>query len=273
MTKDENKTYKDSRYSVPNLERALVIMEFLLDQSKGMGITELTEQLKFSKNSVFRITTTLLNHGYLIRDAQKRFRVSKKLLAMGCKTIGESHFMEFSLDIMRECRDELKETILIGTMIENQGVVMEQVLGSHPFKFSLDLGMRLPVHCAAPCKAMMAFMSLSEQKSILEHAEFTIHNENTISSASEYLEELKEVKKCGYALDRAEQLKGIHCISAPVFDQYGKPIAAIWTTGPSEHLPADRFEEFGEMMKKYAQMISYRMGYKAMEDSPILDEA
>jgi len=273
MAIKEQETFKDSRYSVPNLERALVIMEFLLDHPKGMGITELTEELNFSKNSVFRITTTLLNHGYLIRDAQKRFRVSKKLLAMGCKTIGESHFMEVSLDVMRECRDEVKETILIGTMIENEGVVMEQVLGSHPFKFSLDLGMRLPVQCAAPCKAMMAYMSDSDKKLILKNAEFTIHNENTIPTHEAYLKELKEVKKCGYALDRAEELEGIHCIASPVFDQYGKPIAAIWTTGPAIHLPADRFEELGETIKRYAQMISYRMGYKAMEDSPIIDEA
>jgi len=273
MVKKEQETFKDSRYSVPNLERALVIMEFLLDQPKGLGITELTEELKFSKNSVFRITTTLLNHGYLIRDAQKRFRVSKKLLAMGCKTIGETHFMELSLDIMRECRDELKETILIGTMIENQGVVMEQILGSHPFKFSVDLGMRLSVHCAAPCKAMMAFMNESEQKQIIKEATFTKYNENTIITPEALMKELKEVKMYGYALDRAEQLKGIHCISAPVFDQYGKPIAAIWTTGPSEHLPAEKFKELGETIKRYAQKISYRMGYKAMEDSPIIDEA
>lgn len=273
MSKNEKENFKDSRYSVPNLERALVIMEYLIDQPKGMGITELTEELQFSKNSVFRITTTLLNHGYLIRDAQKRFRISKKLLAMGCKTIGESHFMEFSLDVMRECRDELKETILIGTMIENQGVVMEQVLGSHPFKFSLDLGMRLPVHCAAPCKAMMAFMPKSEQELILKEAVFTKHNENTITTPAAFLQELRVVKECGYALDRAEQLKGIHCIAAPIFDQYGKPIASIWTTGPSEHLPESNFSEFGEIMKKYAQQISYRMGYKAMEDSPILDDA
>lgn len=273
MTKKDQETFKDSRYSVPNLERALVIMEFLLDHPKGMGITELTEELGFSKNSVFRITTTLLNHGYLIRDAQKRFRVSKKLLAMGCKTMGESHFMEFSLDVMRECRDELKETVLIGTMVENEGVVMEQVLGSHPFKFALDLGMRLPVHCAAPCKAMMAFMPESEQKIILKDVTFTRHNENTITTPEAFLKELKEVKECGFALDRAEQLKGIHCVSAPVFDQYEKPIAAIWITGPSEHLPASDFDELGKKMMKYAQMISYRMGYKAMEDSPILDEA
>ena len=273
MSKTTQDDFKDSRYSVPNLERALVIMEFLLDYPRGMGLTELTEELKFSKNSIFRITTTLLNHGYLVRDVQKRFRLSKKLLAMGCRTIGESHFMEFSLDIMRDCRDEITETVLIGTMVENEGVVMEQVLGSHPFKFSLDLGMRLPVHCAAPCKAMMAFMTVSEQKTIIKDASFTKHNENTITTSKDFLKELKEVKECGYALDRAEQLLGIHCISAPIFDQYGKPIAAIWTTGPAEHLPADKFAEYGVCLMKYARMISYKMGYKAMVDSPVIDEA
>ena len=260
----KTKDFKESKYHVPNLERALVIMEFLIDYPDGLGITELTKKLNYSKNSVFRITATLLEHGYLSRDEQKRFKLSKKLLAMGCRTISQEHFIEHSLDIMRKCRDDLKETILIGTMIEHEGVVIEQVLGSHPFKFSLDQGMRMPIHSAAPCKAMIAFMSKSEQNNIIRQAAFKKFNENTITTVKEYREELTKVKELGYAVDREEQLFGIHCIATPIFDQYSNPIAAIWVTGPSAHLPAEDFEEIGEKMKKYAHEISVRMGYQAL---------
>ena len=68
-------TFKDSRYKVPNLERALVLMEHLLDYPMGRTAAELTEDLEFSKNSVFRITMTLLNHHFLIRDETKRFKL------------------------------------------------------------------------------------------------------------------------------------------------------------------------------------------------------
>ena len=136
MANETQEDFKESRYKVPNLERALVIMEHLIAHPQGLSITEITEHLGLSKNSVFRITMTLLGHGYVTRDEQKRFCLSKKLLLMGCQSMGENSFIENSLDIMRLCRDEVKESIFIGTLIENEGVVVEQVLGTHPFKFN-----------------------------------------------------------------------------------------------------------------------------------------
>ncbi|MCF7847480.1 MAG: IclR family transcriptional regulator [Kiritimatiellales bacterium] len=272
MSNHPQETFKDSRYKVPNLERALVIMEHLLDFPKGRSITELTDDLELSKNSVFRITMTLLNHGFLVRDAQKRFSLSKKLLLMGCRSFGETRFIEFAMDIMRECRDEIKESIFIGSMIEHEGVVIEQVLGLHPFKFTIDPGLRLPINCAAPCKAILAYLPENEQKLILDEAPFERFNENTITSRRAYKKELETVRELGYALDRAEQIHGAHCIGAPVFDQYGYPIAAIWATGPSDRLPAVRFDEFGQIMRRYADMISVRMGHNAMDAAPIVEE-
>ncbi|WP_372808232.1 helix-turn-helix domain-containing protein, partial [Pontiella sp.] len=82
MEGEQRDDFKESRYKVPNLERALVIMEHLLNFPQGLSVTELTEQLELSKNSVFRIAMTLLAHGYVVRDEQKRFSLSKKLLLM-----------------------------------------------------------------------------------------------------------------------------------------------------------------------------------------------
>lgn len=260
----DQETFKNSRYKVPNLERALVMMEHLLDHPQGRSASELSDDLGFSKNSVFRITMTLLHHQFLIRDENKRFRLSKKLLLMGCRSFGETRFIEHALDIMRACRNEIKESVFIGTLVENEGVVIEQVLGSHPFKFTIDIGARMPIHCAAPCKAILAYLPTSERAIIIKNAPFKRYNENTITSRRAYAKELDDVKSCGFALDRAEQIHGAHCVAAPVFDQYGHPIAAIWTTGPSDRIPTDYFDELGAIMRKYADTISQRMGYQAL---------
>ncbi|MCP5536542.1 MAG: IclR family transcriptional regulator [Akkermansiaceae bacterium] len=264
----DNETFKDSRYKVPNLERALVIMEHLLDYPQGRSAAELTEDLGYSKNSVFRITMTLLNHHFLVRDDTKRFRLSKKLLLMGCRSFGDTRFIELSMDVMRTCRDVIKESVFIGTLVENEGVVIEQILGSHPFKFTIDTGARMPIHCAAPCKAILAYLPESERAPIIKAAHFKRYNENTITSRRAFARELEEVTHCGYALDRAEQIHGAHCVAAPVFDQFGYPVAAIWTTGPSDRLPAKRFDEFGETIRKHADIISRRMGYRALKAEP-----
>ena len=120
---------------------------------------ELTQILGYPKNSVFRVTMTLCERGYLNRDDQsKRFMLSRKWLAMGQQTLSDKPIVPTAIDIMRQCRDAARESVLIGTLVDTYCIVLEQVLGTHPFKFSVDLGTRLHLHVSAPGKAMLAYL-------------------------------------------------------------------------------------------------------------------
>ncbi|QZT38045.1 IclR family transcriptional regulator [Halosquirtibacter xylanolyticus] len=249
-------------YSVPNLERALEIVELLSVNSQGMTLSEIQECLLFPKSSVFRIVTTLVERGYLLKNQiDGKFSLSKKFLRIGLSTVDESSIVESSLPYMRSLRDSLKETILLGTIIEKRGVVLEQVVGNHGFTFMLTVGKPFYLHSSAPGKAMIAFLPNEERDEIIDTITFESFNEKTISSKKAFLEELKVVKEKGFALDRAEELEGVHCVGAPVFNQYGYPIAAVWVTAPSARMGLDDLEEVGEKIYGYAMEISKLYGY------------
>ena len=71
------------------------------------------------------------------------------------------------------------------------------------------------------------------------------------------------MRECGFALDRAEQLRGIVCVGAPVLDRHGYPIAAIWTTGPSDRIAEDQYARVGDIIRRHARAISTEFGYQA----------
>lgn len=257
-----------SRYKVPNLERGLKIMELLLDYPDGLQQSEIASLLHCAKTSVYRIAMTLLEYGYLVRDEEtKSLRLSRKLVAMGSRTLAEEDLMSLSVDVLKKLRDQLKETVLIGTIVETELVVLGQVLGSHPFKFSVDLGARLPLHVAAPGKAILAWTPPSEREVILKKISFVRFNERTIGDVQTYIHELNEVAEQGYALDRGEQLAGIHCVAAPVFNRYGYPIASIWTTGPMERMRQEDLPNVAAQVTEHARIISGRLGYGLLDSS------
>jgi DNA-binding IclR family transcriptional regulator len=258
----QTKGHARSRYKVPNLERGLLIMEHLMGFPQGLQQSEIAAQLHCSKTSVFRITMTLLEFGYLVRDEEtKALRLSRKLIAMGNRTLGEDDLMSTAVDILKKLRDQVRETVLLGTLVDHELVVLGQVLGSHPFKFSIDLGTRVPLHTAAPGKAILAHLPENERDQILRKMSFEKFNERTISSVESFIRELELVKRDGYGLDRGEQLTGIHCVAAPVFNRHGYPIAAAWTTGPTDRIRETDFEKIGAWVKAHALAISERLGY------------
>jgi len=242
------------------------MMELLLEHPDGLQQTEIARSLGCSKTSVYRISMTLIRYGYLVRDEEtKSIRLSRKFIAMGSRTLGEEDLMTVSVDVMKSLRDRLRETVLIGTIVETELVVLGQVLGSHHFKFSVDLGTRLPLHAAAPGKAILGWLPLKERKEVIERLTFTRFNERTIANVADYLAELEQVRADGFALDRGEQLSGIHCVAAPVFNRHGYPVASLWVTGPNDRIRRSDFPEVAGQVIQHARTISGRLGCGALD--------
>lgn len=250
-----------SRYQVPNLERALSIMEYMAKSDGSLTMAEIARNLGYPNNSVFRIMSTLDECGYLIKDTDsKHFRISRKLLSLGYQALIETSLIEKAADTLRALRDETRETALLGTLLEGEGVVLEQFLSPEPIKFMVSPGTRFPLHTAAPAKAILAFLDEPERERQIGMIKFIRHNERTIVSANAYRKELQKVRKLGYGCDCGEDAKGIICVGAPVFDYRNRPVAAIWITGPEFRLPEDSIPATGAIVAKHARDLSSRLG-------------
>jgi len=253
----------DSKYHVPNLERALRILDVLSENPKGMNQKELIDALGVSKNSIYRITMTLLDNGYLGKDeVSKKYFLTRKMMMQGATAMGDQNIVNRSIDIMEDIRDEIDATVFLGVLEGTQGVVIEQAVGGHPFKFSVDLGSRFELHSGAPGKAMLAFLPDEESNEIIKKLTLTKYNERTISTKKELQKELAEIRKRGYAIDRAEQFDGCHCIGAVIRDHRDYPIAMVWASTTSFSLPESRFSEVGELLSQKVALISEKFGHK-----------
>lgn len=258
----ENEKEEGSKYHVPNLERALQLLELLAKHPGGLGLSEISSLLDFPNNSTFRIAMTLLDFGYLNRDeASKQFTLSGKLLSLGYAAVSDQNLVEKSLDIMRALRDTVKETVLLGVINQEEGIVLEQVSGSYPVKFLVDPGHRFCLHVAAPAKAILAFLPDTVQQKICQNIIFRTFNDRTINNLADLRAVLSLSRERGYAVDHGEELESLNCIAAPIFDRHGYPIAAIWTTGPAERMPDSEFPAIGRQVIEHARRISQRLGY------------
>jgi len=250
-------------YHVPNLVRAIKILELLAERSTGLTTAQITELLSVPRNSVFRITSTLLEYNYLIRDEDsKAFQLSKKLLTMGYAALSEESLIEKALEGMRQLRDKYKETVPLGILNGKEGLVIEEVPGLHSFRYVLEPGRKFHLHTAAPAKAILAFLPQNERDKIISQLKFPTFNEKTAKNKKELLQILEQTRANGYSIDHAEEIEGMHCIGAPVFNRTGYPIAAIWITGPSIRIKEKEFTTIGKDVKKACLKISKSLGYQ-----------
>lgn len=242
-------TNGESALQVPALQRGLAMLEFLAAAPEGATLSELGAQSGISMASVFRLAGALEELGYISRDERtKRFSVTRKLLLLGQPHSGRRSLVECSVEPMRRVLMATGETTQLCCLAEASCVILEQLPSLHPFKYIVDLGSRVPIHCCAPGKAILAFLPDATLDAILAELTFEKHTEHTITSRKELLVELERIRACGYALDRGEHFDGIHCVAAPLLDRHGHTIAAITIAGPSTRIPQNKFAELGKLI-------------------------
>lgn len=250
------------KYGVPMLSKGLDLIELLADYPSGLTVQEIVDTLSHSKTSTYRIIKSLEERGYIRkREDTNQYFLSRKFLTLGLVTLGESNIVEHSLEPMRKLRDCLKEAVMLGVLMGNEVVLLEQMLGSHSFSFILTPGTHFCLHASAPGKALLAFQEEKVREEILDSLTYETFNARTLKNAAELREELQRVRESGFATDRAEEMEGVHCVAAPVFNQFGRVVAALWTSGPSGRLTQEMLPSAGKEIVRAAQAVSANLGY------------
>lgn len=107
----------------------------------------------------------------------------------------------------------------------------------------------------------MAYLPNTVRDRYLSYMTFARYNSRTITTREAYLEELEKVRKVGYAMDNEEELNGVICVGAPIFNYTGYPCGAIWISGPKDRLTNEIFRSTVANIKEIVQSISAELGY------------
>jgi len=248
------------KYHVPNLDRALSILELLSRNPRGMIKNEIAEALSISPNSVYRITMTLINRGYLEHnDRTRKLRLTKKMMDLCVSAVDDRSIIDKAWDTMVALRDETTETVHLETIIGHEGVVLEEVESLHSLRLTVDAGTRFELHVASPGKAMLAFLDEKKRERIIKKMKFTRFTENTITDLKKFRAELQRTRKQGYGVDRAECLPGIRCVSAPIIHPRDGVVAAITVSAPEARISESKIKQYGKMVMRCAAQISEKL--------------
>ncbi|MDR1154214.1 MAG: IclR family transcriptional regulator [Bacteroidales bacterium] len=256
---------KNDHYTVPNLEKGIVVLECLALHPEGLGLQKMKNLLDIPQTTIYRILNTLYRLGYLLYDEKaKEYKLSSKLLTLGFASLNEHNLLEIVLPYLREIRDIVKETVCFGVLGSEKGVFIEQAQGHHTFRFVLTPGKPFELHCSAPGKAIMAYLPVVIRDRYLSLMGFERFNERTITDREAYLKELDKVISMGYALDNEEELSGVICVGVPILNYKGFPCGSIWTSGPKDRLTPSVIAAYAQHLKKVSKEISERLGHRTL---------
>ena len=237
-------------------ERTLAILEYLSGFRKGQSASEIARGLSLPVNTVGRITETMKQRGWLYRrEDDRRYVLTNRVADLNRPQVNDKSLTICSWDALKNLRDQTGETTQLAVMFESKCLILEQCISNQPIKVSGKVGMRVPCYSCAPGKSILAQLPDSELESYFKRVNLKKFTDRTLSTARTLREELAKIRESGYAVDLAEGLEGIHCVSAVILDDYQYPVGSITTIAPAFRMPPGRFQEIGEICMSYAAEI------------------
>ncbi|OOC62666.1 IclR family transcriptional regulator [Paenibacillus ihbetae] len=247
------------------ISKAIQILDLLLPHGteKDMGVTEISKALGMPVQSVHRILSSLSEHGFVTQDPKtKRYKLGLSIMKYGFLMWDSIMLRTVARPYMEELSRLTKETVYLSVRENAEGIYIDSVDSPQILKISEPIGLRLPLFIGASNRVILAFLSPSIQKSLMDS-----FNWDEIPALKpltrEYIEqELMNIRQKGYAVTADEATEGTTGIGAPIFSYENTVIGSLNVAGPSIRFGEQNMEKYSNLAKKYADLISNELGYR-----------
>lgn len=252
---------KSSRLS--SVAAAIRVLKCFSEMEPEIGISSLAKRLSLAKSTAHRLAVTLLSEGLLEQNPENgRYRLGINLFILGALVRRRLDVSNMAQPFLKVLRERTGETIHLAVLNETNIIYLYNLESAQAIRMKNYIGTFKPAFCTCEGRAILAFSSAELIQRVMA-SDLTTRTPNTLTSATELLQVLNQVKQQGYAIDDEESEVGMRGISAPLRDITGQVVASIGVGGPSQRLTLKKLRSLAPLVIQTAEDISVQLGYRA----------
>ncbi len=251
----------DAAVSVGVISKVLRILESLQGSSAGLGLKAICDQTGIHKSTAHRFLKHLERERYLIRTEAGAYLIGPRLSQLSARGNHEATLQAVARPILWELWKSTQETINLAVLDQGTVLYVDVIESPHEFRLSSRVGTRRSVHVTALGKALVAFLPAETRENILSSIAFQPATPRTIGNLVQFRQELEKIQRQGYAVDDEEAVQGARCVSAPILNSDGEPIAAASVSGPVTRVSPSLVAALAGAVTSAARAISAAMGF------------
>lgn len=246
----------------PAIRRAISVFELLASSQRGLSLSEISRKLDLPKSSTHRILGTLEQSTCVHKNAETgRYYLGVKLIGLSKAIVEGMELRETASPLLAKLMQRTRLTVHMAVLEHGQAVLVAKLEPAGQPSVGTWVGRAMDVNSTGAGKALIAFLPPSELiKQIKSASTFVRHNHKTIVTMPRLKAELARIRELGYSVDDEEDELGMRCVGAPVFDKFGKVVAAVSVVGNTEQVPESRVEALGALVKQTAAAVSRSIG-------------
>lgn len=210
-------------------------------EQQSFGVSEFAAKLGITKNMAFRALGTLLDEGFVVRDATgKRYELGYRVLMFMHAGSGETDIRALCVKYMHMLQEISRESVVFSIPM-GPNLVTIDVIDPKGRRFPRVNWVPVPLHASPGSRAILSFLHDDEiEEYIRLSAPLKRITPTTLTNPDKLRAEVRLVRRKGYAIGYEDRVVGSNFVSFPVLDESGRPHGAITIGGPKERFTKEK---------------------------------
>ena len=259
----------DNKLSIKNksIEKVLQIITIMAENRGPMRLQDIAKKAELPESTTLRLVHTLVSNGFARQDPYNQYySLSLKFAYIGSLIKSSIDLRNIArpylIDLAKRCNTssciavEEGRTVLFIDIVEST---------ANDIKAVRHIGSHNPMYCTAIGKFFMLNYNSKQINEYISTNPLTPYTPKTITTKEDLINELEKVRVQGYSINDEEQVLGLRCIAAPIFDYNGKIVAGISITDTIFKITSENIEVFANAVKNTAEKISKELAYNGIK--------
>ena len=253
-------------YRAPAVQKAFMLLEAVAKADEGIGISEISDGLGFSKGTTHGLIKALLEVGALDQSPyRKKLFLGASLGELARKARNYYGVTEQAQPILDGLGKDIGEMVFLLVLNRTKGTIIAMSRETRSLGISSSPGATVPVLSGAVGKAFLASLKKGEALKIIREIGLTAYTPWSIVDEGNYLKQLESVKHQGFAIDDEEYVEGIRSLAVNLGNCRGLPLV-VWVVGFTSSLTSAKLsmmvQKTREAAVTLAQMSLVNRGLK-----------
>jgi DNA-binding IclR family transcriptional regulator len=243
--------------SVPATLRAFSVLEALAAVERPASLAEVTGIVRLPKPTLYRMLGMLESAGLVVREpGARRYAPGPRLAALGRNIMLNAGRRPERRAILARLVEEIGETCNFTMLDGDQVIYLDRVETAWPLRMTLSSGSRVPLHCTASGKLLLALLPAASRERLVSQLALPRYTEATITSAKQLAAELASIRARRYATDNEEYHAGLVCVAVPVMHPKRRACAALAVQAPVSRMPLERALQYLPVLQRAASTMA-----------------
>jgi DNA-binding IclR family transcriptional regulator len=245
------------------INRMCAILNAFSEDRKVLSLSDIGRRINLPKSTTHRLLAAMEAQGILMRDSEGRgYRLGYQLIRWGMLAQNAIDLRNLALPILQKLSVDTQETAVLSVIdyAHMAAIWLEQIESPQAVRWVKRVGQRVYLHAGASSKVLWAFLPEEEIEHILSRIELIPIQPNTITDKEKMRQDLREIRKRGYAVSIEETDTGAMGVAAPVYDHRDNVVAGIGIIAPVSRVPESHIPDVAKTVLSAAYQLSRMLG-------------